>query len=121
MSNTYNQFGAGSILRNTKTDMDYGALVNYLPNNRILVFRIQDRTYPVFSKLSISPLISKVGHINDVEEEGHFKYNVLREHLLKYYNTRNISSNEKSILNDFINATFPLGVPLYRTEIPNED
>jgi hypothetical protein len=121
MSNTYNQFGAGSILRNTKTDMDYGALVNYLPNNRILVFRIQDRTYPVFSKLSISPLISKVGHINDVEEEGNFKYNVLREHLLKYYNTRNISSNEKSILNDFINATFPLGVPLYRTEIPNED
>ena len=85
----HKQYGAGSILSNNQTGDEIGALVNYLPNNRILLFRIQDKTYPVFSKLEVSPALSKVGHINDLSDDGkHFKHTDLREQLLKYYNTR---------------------------------
>ena len=118
----HKQYGAGSILSNNQTGDEIGALVNYLPNNRILLFRIQDKTYPVFSKLEISPALSKVGHINDLSEDGkHFKHTDLREQLLKYYNTRNISKNEKTILQDFLDQTFPLGIPEYKAELTKED
>ena len=55
----------GSILNNNQTGEDYGVLVNNLSGNRIVVFRIQDKAYPVFSKMDISPTIVKVGHINE--------------------------------------------------------
>ena len=109
-------YGAGSILANNQLGTELGALVKLLPDNKVLLFKIQDKTYPVFSKLVVNPLVSKVGHINDVDEDGRFKHADLREQLLKYYNTRNISKNERGVLEDFLNETFPLGVPAYHPE-----
>ena len=102
----------GSILMNSETEEDYGVFVNHLPNNRIVVFRIQDKSYPVFSKMNINSNIVKVGHINE------YKYSDLREELLKYYRTRNISKSEEAILSELMIEAFPLGIPLYRPNIP---
>ena len=41
----------GSILINTATNKVYGVLVSLLPNNKIIVFRLDKNTHPIFSKL----------------------------------------------------------------------
>jgi len=107
-----NKIVSGSILNNKQTGEDYGVYVNKLPDNRIVVFRIQDKSYPVFSKMRVHPQINKTGHINE------HRFSDLKEQLLKYYRTRNITPSEDNILKPLMNEAFPLGIPLYRPNIP---
>ena len=79
----------GSILVNTSNNKLYGVLVSILPNNKIIVFRLDKNTHPIFSKLDIHPHITKVGIINE------FQYSTLKNALLKYYRTYNLTPSEK--------------------------
>ena len=49
----------GSIIINTSTNKLYGVLVSILPNNKIIVFRLDRNTHPIFSKLTIIPMLQK--------------------------------------------------------------
>ena len=47
MDNT-NIFKPGSILINTSNNKLYGVLVSLLPNSKIIVFRLDKNTHPIF-------------------------------------------------------------------------
>ena len=40
---------------------DYGAMVDKISPTKIIVFRLDKNTYPVFSKLTLNPYIVKNG------------------------------------------------------------
>ena len=84
-----NSFNPGSILINTSTNKLYGVLVSVLPNNKIIVFRLDKNTHPIFSKFAIHPNIAKVGIINE------YQYSNLKSALLKHYRTYNLTATEK--------------------------
>ena len=107
----------GSILINTSTNKLYGVLVSILPNNKIIVFRLDKNTHPIFSKLDIHPHITKVGIINE------FQYSTLKNALLKYYRTYNLTPSEKKMMEPLMIFAFPLGVPEYQpnVELPERD
>lgn len=100
-------FNPGSILVNTATNKLYGVLVVNLPNNKIIVFRLDKNTHPIFSKFDIHDNIAKVGIIN----EG--QYSNLKSALLKHYRTTNLTLTEKKMLQPLMNFGFPLGIPDY--------
>ena len=54
----------GSILINTTNNKLYGVLVSKLPNNKLIVFRLDKNTHPIFSKFDYHDHIAKVGIIN---------------------------------------------------------
>src|SRR6056300_1277137 len=101
----------GSILINTSTNKLYGVLVSILPNNQIIVFRLDKNTHPIFSKFDIHPHIIKVGNINE------FQYSTLKNALLKYYRTYNLTTTEKQMLKPLMIFAFPLGIPEYQPEV----
>lgn len=103
---------SGIILNNNQTNENYGVLVKKLNNKDLIVFRLQDNSFPVISKLKYNDNISKIGHINEYKNQN------LKEQLLKYYRTRNITANENKVLDTLMKEAFPLGIPLYRPEIP---
>jgi len=107
----------GSILINTATNKVYGVLVSLLPNNKIIVFRLDKNTHPIFSKLDIHPHITKVGIINE------FQYSTLKNALLKYYRTYNLTPSEKKMMEPLMIFAFPLGIPEYQPniELPERD
>ena len=107
----------GSILINTTTNKLYGVLVSILPNNKIIVFRLDKNTHPIFSKLDIHPHIAKVGIINE------FQYSTLKNALLKYYRTYNLTPSEKKMMESLMIFAFPIGIPEYQPniELPERD
>ena len=88
------------MLVNNKTNQDYGVMVEQVSPNKIVVFRLDKNTYPVFSRLDLNPYIQKVGNINE------FKNTKLKTALLKYYQTTNKSKNEKKMLTKLIDFDF---------------
>ena len=106
----------GSILNNTQTNEDYGVLVNSLPNDKILLFRIQDKNFPVFSKIKRHPYIGKLGHINENQNQ------TLKNELLKYYRSKKLGKSEENVLRDLMVEAFPLGIPEYQPDkrLPDE-
>ena len=107
----------GSILINSSTNKIYGVLVSILPNNKLIVFRLDKNTHPIFSKFDIHPHIIKVGNINE------FQYSTLKTALLKYYRTYNLTTTEKQMLKPLMIFAFPLGIPEYKpdVELPERD
>ena len=107
----------GSILINTSTNKLYGVLVSVLPNNKIIVFRLDRNTHPIFSKFEIHPHIAKVGIIND------HSYANLKNSLLKHYRTYNLTPTEKIMLKPLMEFAFPIGIPEYQPdiELPDRD
>jgi hypothetical protein len=101
----------GSILINSSTNKLYGVLVTTLPNNKIIVFRLEKNTHPIFSKLDVHPHIAKVGIINE------FQYSTLKNALLKYYRTYNLTPSEKKMMQPLMNFAFPIGIPEYQPNI----
>jgi hypothetical protein len=112
-----NNFNPGSILINTATNKLYGVLVSILPNNKMIVFRLDKNTHPIFSKFESHPHISKVGIINEQQ------YSNLKSALLKHYRTYNLTNSEKKMLQPLMNFAFPLGIPEYQpdVELPERD
>ena len=106
----------GSILNNIETKEDYGVLVNSLPNDKILVFRIQDKNFPVFSKIKRHSSIGKLGHINENQNQ------TLKHELLKYYRSKKLGKSEENVLRDLMVEAFPLGIPEYQPDkrLPDE-
>ena len=101
----------GSIIINTSTNKLYGVLVSILPNNKIIVFRLDRNTHPIFSKFNNHSNVTKVGIINE------FRYSTLKNALLKYYRTYNLTQSEKHMLKPLMDFAFPLGIPEYQPEI----
>lgn len=110
-------FNPGSILVNTATNKLYGVLVANLPNQKIIVFRLDKNTHPIFSKFELHDNIAKVGIIN----EG--QYANLKNALLRHYRTTNLTPTEKKMLQPLMNFAFPLGIPEYDpgVELPERD
>jgi hypothetical protein len=110
-------FNPGSILINTSNNKLYGTLVTTLPNNKIIVFRLDKNTHPIFSKFEIHPHISKIGIINE------HQFSSLKSALLKHYRTYNLTPTEKKMLTPLMNFAFPLGIPEYQPgcELPERD
>ena len=116
-------FNPGSILINTSNNKLYGVLVTTLNNNsinqpnKIIVFRLDKNTHPIFSKFQVHPHISKVGIINE------HQYANLKSALLKHYRTYNLTASEKQMLSPLMNFAFPLGIPEYQPniELPERD
>lgn len=110
-------FNPGSILVNTATNKLYGVLVANLPTNKIIVFRLDKNTHPIFSKFELHDNIAKVGIIN----EG--QYANLKSALLRHYRTTNLTLTEKKMLQPLMNFAFPLGIPEYDPgrELPERD
>ena len=106
-----NSFNPGSILINTTTNKLYGVLVSHLPNNKIIVFRLDKNTHPIFSKFELHEHIAKVGIINESQ------YSNLKSALLKHYRTYNLTPTEKKMLQPLMNFAFPLGIPEYQPDI----
>ena len=106
-----NSFNPGSILINTATNKLYGVLVSHLPNNKIIVFRLDKNTHPIFSKFELHEHIAKVGIINESQ------YSNLKSALLKHYRTYNLTPTEKKMLQPLMNFAFPLGIPEYQPDI----
>jgi hypothetical protein len=104
-------FNPGSILVNTATNKLYGVLVSHLHNNKIIVFRLDKNTHPIFSKFELHENIMKVGVINE------YQYSNLKNALLRHYRTYNLTPTEKKMLQPLINFAFPLGIPEYNSEI----
>ncbi len=111
------EFNPGSILVNTATNKLYGVLVATLPNNKIIVFRLDKNTHPIFSKFELHDNIAKMGIIN----EG--QYANLKNALLRHYRLTNLTPTEKKMLQPLMNFAFPLGIPEYDpgTELPERD
>ena len=82
-------FTAGSILINGITNKLYGVLVSVIPPNKIIVFRLDQNTHPIFSKFQIHPNIVKTGIINEHQHAN------LKSALLKHYRTYNLTQQEK--------------------------
>ena len=110
-------FNPGSILVNTTTNKLYGVLVATLPNHKIIVFRLDKNTHPIFSKFELHENVAKVGIIN----EG--QYANLKSALLRHYRTTNLTPTEKKMLQPLMNFAFPLGIPEYNpsAELPERD
>ena len=110
-------FNPGSILVNTATNKLYGVLVATLPNHKIIVFRLDKNTHPIFSKFENHDNIAKVGIIN----EG--QYANLKSALLRHYRTTNLTLTEKKMLQPLVNFAFPLGIPEFDpgAELPERD
>jgi len=107
-------FNPGSILINTANNKLYGVLVTTLhtiPNNKIIVFRLDKNTNPIFSKFQVHPNIAKVGIINE------HQYANIKSALLKYYRTYNLTPTEKTMLKSLMDFAFPLGIPEYQPHI----
>ena len=107
-------FKPGSILINTSNNKLYGVLVTILPsqpNNKIIVFRLDKNTHPIFSKFQLHPHISKVGIINE------HQYANLKGALLKHYRTYNLTPTEKQMLKPLMDFAFPIGIPEYQPHI----
>lgn len=104
------QFKPGSILINSATNKLYGVLVSQLPNNKIIVFRLDKNTHPIFSKFELHPHVIKVGIINE-HQHGN-----LKAALLKHYRTYNLTTSEKK------NVTTPYGfcISIRNTRIPTK-
>jgi hypothetical protein len=116
-------FKAGSILINTSNNKLYGVLVSVIPkthntpNNKIIVFRLDKNTHPIFSKFELHPHIAKVGIINE------HQYANLKNALLKHYRTYNLTPTEKIMLKPLMDFAFPIGIPDYQPhiELPERD
>jgi len=113
-------FNPGSILINTTNNKLYGVLVATLPsqpNNKIIVFRLDKNTHPIFSKFQIHQHISKVGIINE------HNYAELKGALLKHYRTYSLTPTEKQMLKPLMEFAFPLGIPEYQPhkDLPERD
>ena len=97
----------GSILINTTNNKLYGVLVTKLPNNKLIVFRLDKNTHPIFSKFDYHDNIAKVGIINE------YQYANLKSALLKHYRTYKLTDSEKNMLKPLMNFAFPIGIPEY--------
>ena len=107
-------FNPGSILINTANNKLYGVLVTTLqsqPNNKIIVFRLDKNTNPIFSKFQVHQNIAKVGIINE------YQYANLKSALLKHYRTYILTPTEKTMLKPLMDFAFPLGIPEYQPHI----
>jgi hypothetical protein len=77
------QLTPGSMIMNSANNKNYGVVVNNV-RDKIIVFRLENDTYPVFSELKNNPYIRKSGTINEYKNE------ILKQALLKYISNTNL-------------------------------
>ena len=111
-------FNIGNILKNLTTDENYGVYVGKRPNDdKLIVFRLDKNTHPVFSKIAPHPQLQKAGHINE------FTYAPLKSALLKHYRKHKLTASENKLLEQLMIEAFPLGIPAYNPSesLPERD
>jgi hypothetical protein len=110
-----NKLSIGSILIDTATGENLGAVVNIIPSTRsIIVFRVDKKVHPTFSKISIDSLLT--GGIMVNGSINHAANNDLKLNLLKYYRTRNLTPTEVKGLEAIMLYAFPNAIPEYKTD-----
>ena len=103
----------GYVIEDVTNNNNYGVLVNDLKDD-YLVFRLDNDTLPVFSKLKKKEQLRQKSHIN------HPTNKKLKEELLRYYRTRYINPKQEKVLKNVLNEAFPNGVPLYDERTPSQ-
>lgn len=110
-----NKLSIGSILIDTATSENLGAVVNIIPSTRnIIVFRVDKKVHPTFSKISLDSLLS--GSIMVNGNINHAANNDLKLNLLKYYRTRNLTPTEIKGLEAIMLYAFPNAIPEYKSD-----
>ena len=107
----------GDILHHTVENKTLGVIIHEFPD-KLLLFRVDNNTHPTFSKILKQNIhqVVKIGNINQ------HKFQDIKQHLLKYYRTRNITQTEEKLLQNIMTYAFPNGIPLYdSTELPTEE
>lgn len=106
----------GSILYDNINNKKLGVLV-YILNNNLILFKLENDLYPIFSKIAYESLdnIQTIGNINETENQN------LKLQLLKYYRNHNLTNKEKQLLNKLMNYAYPNGIPEYNTTTTNTD
>ena len=99
-------FKVGDILHHTTENKNLGVIIHKFPD-KLLLFRVDNNTHPTFSKIQNHNIHQAVviGNINQYEFQD------LKQHLLKYYRTRNISKTEEALLKNVMTYAFPNGIP----------
>lgn len=106
----------GKILYDYQNNKKMGVIV-YPLEDRYILFKLDNNTYPIFSRLPKSEIsgLATNGNINQTENQN------LKMHLLKYYRKHNLSSSEKKLLTPLMNYAYPNGIPEYSTTTANTD
>ena len=107
----------GDILHHTAENKNLGVIIHEFPD-KLLLFRVDNNTHPTFSKI-LKQNIHQVVEIGNINQ---YKFQDIKQHLLKYYRTRNITDTEEKLLQKIMTYSFPNGIPLYNTtELPSEE
>lgn len=110
-----NKLSIGCILVDTATGENLGAVVNIIPSTRsIIVFRVDKKIHPTFSKISLDTVLS--GGIMVNGNINHSANNDLKLSLLKYYRTRNLTPTETKVLEPIMLYAFPNAIPEYKSD-----
>ena len=107
----------GDILHHTTDNKNLGVIIHEFPD-KLLLFRVDNNTHPTFSKI-LKQNIHQVVEIGNINQH---QFQDIKQHLLKYYRTRNITDTEEKLLQKIMTYAFPNGIPLYNsTELPTEE
>jgi hypothetical protein len=106
----------GNIIYDYNNNTELGVIV-YPLNDRYILFKLENNTHPIFSRLPITDEnnITIKGNINETSNQN------LKLHLLKYYHKHNLSHNERKLLEPLMNYAYPNGIPDYKTTTPNSE
>jgi hypothetical protein len=104
----------GSIIYDYSNNKELGVVV-YPLNDRYILFKLENNTHPIFSRLPLNEAntITATGNINETNNQN------LKLHLLKYYRQHNLSDSEKKLLDPLMTFAYPNGIPEYKTTTPN--
>lgn len=109
----------GNILKNVETGKKLGCIVHYNPMaQQVVIFRATSPDHPSFGRVSLTSLPPGIivdGNINDYQHAD------IKQYLLRYLRTRNLSPTEERVMSSIKNYAFPNGLPKYDSTIQNTD
>ena len=100
----------GTVVQNIETNKKLGCIVHYNPlAQTAIIFRATSPDHPTFGRVNLSNTNNMVesGNIND------YKNSDLKQYLLSYLRTRNLSPTEEKVIMTIRNYAFPNGLPIY--------
>lgn len=100
----------GTVLKNIESGKKLGCIVHYNPRMRqAIIFRTSSPDHPSFGRINLasSNNIEGDGNIND------YSHSDLKQYLLRYITTRNLSSSEEKVMSIIRDYAFPNGLPKY--------
>lgn len=109
----------GTVLKNIETGKKIGCVVHYNPVvQQAVIFRATSPDHPSFGRVNLAnagPNVQPDGNIND------YQHGDLKQYLLRYLRTRNLSPTEARVMSAVKDYAFPNGLPKYDTASSSTD